>query len=337
MNRQAIVHNYDGVYEQLYNAPPPAYVSYGESQAEIIRPARGFVDGFDLTMQTQVGCPGGCLFCYVPSGTRLTPPALRGEQGEKWGFVVRAKQGVLRQFTTYLKNGDLAGKTIYWSGVTDPYATKPAETRSIWELLNTAPAYLRPRRIVVQTRFRPDRDSELMARYAQTTTPEDGGPAVVVSYSIGTDHDDLIRAWERATPLFEQRMRTIKTLRSAGIWVVPTLSPFGLWDDLQGTLKQFKKWGIPYITCLFMKKNTDSANTPTPFLRYLSQEYPMLLDPVWQGGQMALMHQVYGLNHVLFGKAGFASLTAPHCVGVDSDVNEPYWAAEEPLLPERSI
>ena len=161
---------YSGVYEELYGTAPPHNVTFGESDTDIIRPARGFIDGFDLTMQTQVGCPGGCLFCYVPSGKMLTPASMRGEQGEHWGFEVRAKRNVLSRFAAHLRKGDLADKRLYWSGVTDPYAVKPAETKGVWSRLGEAPAHLRPRRVVVQTRYRPDRDADLIARYFETTS-----------------------------------------------------------------------------------------------------------------------------------------------------------------------
>lgn len=305
---------FDDVYRQLFNIDPPDSIIFRESGTDIIRPARGFVDGFDLTMQTQVGCPGGCLFCYVPSGAMLTPSDMRGENGEHWGFEVRAKREVIEKFSRHLYSGSLADKTIYWSGVTDPYTSKSSETRAIWQTLCESPADLRPRRLVVQTRYRPDRDAECMARYADATQPSDGGPAVLVSYSIGTDRDDFIRAWERATPTFSQRMAAIERLRRAGIWVVPTLSPCGFWDDLPGTLRQFRQWGIVYITCLFFKRNTFAATTPDHFLTYLERKYPQLLNPLWQREQVAVMRKIFGQRGVLLGKAGFASLPAPHFV-----------------------
>ncbi|MBL8166063.1 MAG: hypothetical protein JNJ61_29040 [Anaerolineae bacterium] len=305
---------FNQTYQNIYGLDAPEQVRYGESGAEIIRPARGFVDSFDLTMQTQVGCPAGCLFCYVPSGHMLTPPAMRGEFGENWGFEVRRKRDVVERFTEHLERGELADKVIYWSGVTDPYATGAGETSALWELLNAASGRLRPKRLIVQTRFRPDRDADLMAAYTRATRSADGGPAVVVSYSLGTDREDLIRAWERATPGYRQRMTAIETLRRAGVFVVPTLSPFGLWDDLKGTLRHFRLWGIPYITCLFFKKETDSANTPRRFQTYLEREYPMLLDPNWQRDQTRSLRAIYGASRVLFGKQAFASLAAPHYV-----------------------
>jgi DNA repair photolyase len=307
---------YDVTYQQLFNTLPPASVTFGESEAEIISQGRGFVGAFDLTMQLQVGCPGGCLFCYVPAGERLTPSAIRGPQGRDWGFQVRNKRNILQKFDQHLANGDLANKTIYWSGVTDPYVAPPAITQTLWQTLCNSPADLRPRRIVVQTRFRPDRDVNLMEEYYCSTPTADQGPPVLVSYSIGTDRDDLIRAWERATPPFGQRMKSIQTLRQAGIFVVATLSPFGLWNNLQSTLEQFKVWGVSYLTCLFFKENTHSANTPLLFLAYLRKEYPILLNPAWQSEQVREMKAIYGEERVLIGKAGFTSLVNPHRVTV---------------------
>lgn len=305
---------YQDTYQQLYGTSPPQGITFDTSQADMLSVGRGFMGGFDLTMQTQVGCPAGCLFCYVPNGYRLTPSAVRGPQGRHWGFVVRNKADVARKLHKHIGEGALANKTIYWSGITDPYAAQPSETRAVWQALCEAPIPLRPRRIAVQTRFRPDRDAELIAYYGRETAPSDHGPAVVVSYSIGTDRNDLIRAWERATPAFEQRMRTIEALRREDIFVVATLSPFGLWTNVQATLHQLKTWGVAYITVLFFKEGTTSANTPRHFLTYLREQYPVLLDPAWQAERITEIQAVY--PRVLIGKEGFESLARPHEVSV---------------------
>lgn len=223
---------YGIIYRRLFGAPPPLPLPHTESQADIISQGRGFMGGFDLTMQLQVGCPGECLFCYVPAGWNLTPRDVKGPQGRTWGFVVRGKSEAPQKLRQYLEAGTLADKTLYWSGVTDPYPASLKTTRMIWQILCEAPAHLRPRRIAVQTRFRPDRDVALRSEYYCSTVPSDQGPPVVVSYSIGTDRNDLIRAWEKATPLYEKRMASIKALRKAGLYVVATLSPLGFWSDL---------------------------------------------------------------------------------------------------------
>ena len=301
-------------YGHIFAERPPAVVDRGESKAPIFAAGRGFMDGFDLTMQLQVGCPGGCLYCYVPPAFALTPASVRGRQGRTWGFVVRDKVDVPRKFREAIAGGRLAGQKIYWSGITDPFAASPTTTRQIWTLLAETPSHLKPTRVVVQTRFRADRDADLMAAYSQSTSPPDGGPAALVSFSLGTDRNDLIRAWERATPLFERRMRSIRVLREAGVAVVATLSPLGLWNDLRGTLAQLKAWGVAYITALFFKTNQTGARTPRRFLECLSAEYPELLDPSWQSERVQEMVEVFGEDRVLIGKSGFASLASPQLV-----------------------
>jgi DNA repair photolyase len=309
---QTTIHSYADIYHQLYSDSPPGDVTYGESEADIFSQGRGFMDGFDLTMQVQVGCPGGCFYCFVKEGSVLAPQAVKGYKGRRWGFVVRNKGNVPQKFSRRLEKGKLADKTIYWSGVTDAYAAPPIVTHAIWQRLADAAVELRPRRMVVQTRFKPDRDVDLMKHYCEGTSPSDNGSPVVVSFSMGTDRTDLIRAWERATPPYELRMKSIRTLREAGIFVVATLSPFGLWNDLESTLRQLKSWGVAYITVLFFKEHTRYANTPEEFLQYLRGPYPILLDPNWQEEQVQKIVEIYGKNRVLVGQAGFQSLARPH-------------------------
>ena len=312
--RQTRRARYSATYEALYDAPPPPVVRIGRSDAPIFTPGRGFMSAFDYTMQLQVGCPGACLFCYVPAAPRLTAREVRGPDGRSWGFIVRNKINIPRKLRRSLDSGRLADKTVYWSGVTDPYAAEPWMTRRVWEIFLEAPPEVRPRRIAVQSRYRPDRDASLMRDYARSTRPSDGGSAVVVSYSIGTDRNDLIEAWERATPIFEKRLRAIERLRAADLFVVATLSPFGPWRDLPAALVRLRELGVSYVTCLFFKAATSTANTPRRFLEHVKREYPFLLDPAWQREMEATMKEFFGEDRVLVGQRGFASLTKPHRV-----------------------
>jgi radical SAM superfamily enzyme YgiQ (UPF0313 family) len=75
---------YDATYRRLFGTSTPQTVSHGESDADILSPGRGFMRAFDLTMQLQVGCPWGCLFCYVPAGWTLTPGVVKGTHGRTW-------------------------------------------------------------------------------------------------------------------------------------------------------------------------------------------------------------------------------------------------------------
>jgi DNA repair photolyase len=291
----------------------PGRVLMRDSDADVLSPGRGFIGAFDYTMQLQVGCQGGCLYCYVPASARLTPTDMR----RNWGFEVRVKRRAIAKFGRRLSCGALADRTIYWSGVTDPYASAPQLTRAIWQQLIAAPSSLRPRRLAIQSRFRVDRDVSLIAEYNRTTVPSDLGPPVVVSFSVGTDRNDVIRLWERATPSFEQRIRAVETLCRSGVFVVVTLSPFGPWDDLPGALRRFQSCGVRYLTVLFFKQEHCCASTPAPFLAYLRREWPDLLDVHWQADQLAEMVEVFGPGGVIQDQAGFSSLVAPHRVARD--------------------
>jgi hypothetical protein len=39
------------------------------------------------------------------------------KQGDKWGFLARNKENIPERLKKHLDKGELAGKTIYWSGV----------------------------------------------------------------------------------------------------------------------------------------------------------------------------------------------------------------------------
>lgn len=303
--------NFAGEHARIAGSAMPDRTAYGVSEADVLARGRGFIGGFDFTLQTQVGCPAACQFCYVRRGARLAPADVR----RNWGFVVRRKRRVAEKWRAHLDSGELAGRTVYWSGVTDPYSDAPVVTRAIWTELLEIPAAMRPRRIAVQSRFRVDRDVDLIAEYVRQTNPSDGGPPVVVSLSIGTDRDDLIAAWERATPRFESRMATVSRLCDAGVCVVVTLSPFCVWNDLQQAAARWKEAGVPYLTVLFYKDDCAASLTPPAFLARLMEVCPEVLDRRWQRERLEELMRCYGADRVIPGRDGFASLTAPHRAG----------------------
>lgn len=306
--------DYIDIHTHLYGGPPLSALDVGESDADILSPSRGFMDGFDYTMQLMTGCPGGCAYCYVRTAPRLAPTAVRGVSGEDWGYKVRRKRNAIAKLAKHLDAGRIADRTIYWSGVTDPYASEPGVTQGVWETLLNAPAELRPKRIVVQTRYSAERDADIMARYSASQTPSDGGPAVGISYSLGTDRDDLIQAWERATLSFRSRMNALEALTAKNLYVVVTLSPMALWDDLRGVMLQLNAAGVRYITILFFKERSSTSSTPPGFLAYLRQNYSELLDPIWQQARVREVEEVFGSARVIVGQRGFASLATPHRV-----------------------
>lgn len=57
------------------------------------------------------------------------------------------------------------------------------------------------------------------------------------------------------------RRKVVESLCRAGLFVMVTLSPFGLWNELCSALEKL---------------------TPEPFLEHLRETYPILLDSTWQ-------------------------------------------------------
>lgn len=300
-------------FATLWNAThpglePPPRLERGQSDAPLLSPGRGFVSAFDWTMQLQVGCPGGCLFCYVPASRRLTPASVRGPDGSRWGWIVRDKRRVRARLTRRLEKGELADCSVYWSGVSDPYAAPPEATRAVWESLLSAHPQQRPRTVVIQTRFAIDRDLQLIERYLASSSAAPS-PPVVASISMGTDREDLIRSWERATPPFARRLCAIRRLRQAGVPTVATLSPMGPWQDLGGCLELLRAWGVMLVTGLFFKPSTGPTRTPPRFLELLAERWPEVLDASWQAEQAERIAAVFG-ERAIIGQPGFAALAA---------------------------
>ena len=98
----------------------------------IVSEGSGYMRDYDATLSPYSGCAFGCHYCYVPTlhfHRRLAP---------SWGQVVRAKVNAPALLRAAARRGELEGKWLYLSPVTDPY--QPAErtyrlTRGMLEVL----------------------------------------------------------------------------------------------------------------------------------------------------------------------------------------------------------
>lgn len=183
-----------------------------QSVREILTRATGFMEEYDYTLNPYSGCFFGCTYCYAAF---FSPIA---ELRDKWGNWVIVKENG-RELLASRKVGNLDGKLIYMSSVTDPY--QPVErqvrlTRGILEVL----AERHAPKLVVQTRS-PDvvRDCDLFAAI------QDKGGRVQVNMTVTTDDEDIRKIFEPHCPSNMARIRAIGEVAAQGIDTCITLTP----------------------------------------------------------------------------------------------------------------
>jgi DNA repair photolyase len=174
----------------------------------IFSPATGFIQrgGFDWTCNPYVGCTFGCTYCYA-----MFLPQNRRPKDE-WGRWFQAKANAVE--VARKQAPKVAGQSVYFSSVTDPYL--PAErslqlTRGILETLIPHQP-----RLLVQTRGPlVVRDLDLLKQFR----------AVRVNISIPTDNEEVRQAFEPKAPLLERRWQAAAKVREAGIAVGICVTP----------------------------------------------------------------------------------------------------------------
>lgn len=192
-------------------------VSYIRSR-DILTKATGFMSEYDYTLNPYAGCGFGCSYCYAAFF------AYREADGESWGEWVRVKANAAALLGRR-KVGDLDGKLIYMSNVTDPY--QPVErklglTRRLLEIM----AERHKVRLVVQTRSQDVvRDIDLFRAI------EANGGRVQVNMTITTDDDDVRKAFESGCASNAARLRAISKVRGAGVQCCVTMTPLLMLGD----------------------------------------------------------------------------------------------------------
>ncbi len=179
---------------------------------EILTRASGFMEEYDYTLNPYSGCFFGCAYCYAAFFSPIV------ELRDTWGNWVTVKENgpdLLRR----RKVGNLDGKLIYMSSVTDPY--QPVErqvglTRQLLEIL----AERHKPKLVVQTRS-PDvvRDCDLFKEI------QDRGGRVQVNMTVTTDDEDIRKTFEPHCPSNMARIRAIADVAAQGIDTCITLTP----------------------------------------------------------------------------------------------------------------
>lgn len=184
-----------------------AEIAYRKASTLLVE-GKGFMSGYDYTLNPYSGCSFGCGYCYAAFFARSK------EKVDSWGRWVTVKENAVALLRKQ-RGGKLHGKSIYLSSVTDPYQPIERKLGLTRALLEELAEYHRPR-LVVQTR------SPLVTRDIDVLTRL---PNVQVNMTVTTDDDEVRRAFEPACPNNTVRLKAITEVREAGILSVITMTP----------------------------------------------------------------------------------------------------------------
>jgi DNA repair photolyase len=204
-----------------------ANIAY-KNAASILTEAKGFMAGYDYTLNPYSGCAFGCTYCYAAFFSRSV------EKMDNWGYWVEVKENAL----TLLKKqrGKLKDKVLYMSSVTDPY--QPIErklglTRSLLkELLN------HDVRLVIQTRSPLiTNDTDILKQFKR----------LQVNMTVTTDSEKVRKAFEPLCPSNQLRLDAIKKVVDAGILGCITMTPLLPLENPIAFIQKLKETGCKHF------------------------------------------------------------------------------------------
>ena len=198
---------------------------------DILTKTSGFIKTYDFTLNPYSGCSFGCSYCYAAFFSR--DPV----QQDNWGLWVNAKQNAARLLDD-LKPGELDGKRIYMSSVTDPYQPWLEQKIELTQQVLKKLARHRPK-LVVQTR------SPLVTRDIQLFQEiEKKGGRVQVNMTVTTDDEDVRKTFEPGCPSNPARLKAIRQVQEAGIQSCITMTPLLLVRDAQAFCDSLLETGV---------------------------------------------------------------------------------------------
>jgi DNA repair photolyase len=196
------------------NTPDEKRTSVGKTEvfyknaASILTEGKGFMEGYDYTLNPYSGCSFGCTYCYAAFFSRSE------DLRNNWGHWLQVKQNALQLLMKFRKK-PLRDKTIYMSSVTDPYQPIERELELTRSLLKELLAYHQPR-LVIQTRSPfSTRDIDLFKQFKN----------IQVNMTITTDSEIVRKTFEPLCPSNSSRLKAIKEVNEAGINTCITMTP----------------------------------------------------------------------------------------------------------------
>jgi len=177
-----------------------------KDSASILTEAKGFMTGYDFTLNPYGGCTFGCTYCYAAFFSRSE------EKMANWGYWVEVKQNAVTLLKK--KRGKLFNKVIYMSSVTDPYQPIEKDVQLTHEILKEL--VLQKVKLVIQTR------SHLVLNDLAILKEFE---SVQVNMTITTDSERIRKSFEPMCPSNKMRLEAIRKLTEAGIPTCITMTP----------------------------------------------------------------------------------------------------------------
>ena len=198
---------------------------------EILTRTSGFIRTYDFTLNPYSGCSFGCSYCYAAFFSKDQA------RQDSWGLWVNAKENAPRLLDD-LQPGELDGKRIYMSSVTDPYQPLERKVEITKEILEAMADHHRPK-LVVQTR------SPLVTRDIPLFREiEEKGGRVQVNMTVTTDDEEVRRTFEPGCPSNPARLKAIAEVQAAGIQSCITMTPLLLVRDVETFCQSLLATGV---------------------------------------------------------------------------------------------
>jgi DNA repair photolyase len=198
-----------------------------KNASSILTEGKGFMDGYDFTLNPYSGCSFGCTYCYAAFFSHSE------EQRQNWGYWVQVKENAL-QLLIKKRKKSLNGKTIYMSSVTDPYQPIERDLNLTRSLLKELLIYHQPR-LVIQTRSPiSSRDIDLFQQFK----------TIQVNMTITTDSENVRKVFEPLCPSNTSRLNAIKEINDAGVNSCITMTPLLPVENADDFAKKLLDTGI---------------------------------------------------------------------------------------------
>lgn len=225
----------------------------------ILTKPKGFMSGYDFSMNPYSGCAFGCAYCYAASF------ASTQDSANSWGDWVIVKENALELLRSSRRR--LEGKSVYISSVTDPY--QPIEIRLeltrdlLKELVHHQP------RVFIQTRSPlVTRDIDIFKEFKN----------IQINMTVTTDSEEVRRCFEPGCPGNQQRLQAIGEVCAAGIQACITMTPLLPVVDAESFATRLLATGVKrfIVQPFHPKKGQFSAGTK-------ESAYPLIERYSWTG------------------------------------------------------